>query len=214
MRVLDKPQEGASRSLPVLLRFLRSSPGRKVSSLAPPHRPPRSRNLLISAPAPSTIADSDITDMVAERNVTRVHVVAYPENGTSNHWVSFLDVGDSEFVIVNMTPGADGSTGCVMFNFRGPEEREQTVVDLVWDSIDKFTVGTILRLVKENRMDKYRFNSDSEGCSLWIHALITKLVGAGYLSAQAPGETWDAIRYLWHSGTEKVPRAVPRGTFY
>lgn len=68
-------------------------------------------------------------------------------------------------------------------------ETKETVVDLVSDTAQTFKVEAIIDLDRENKMDKYRFNSNSEGCSLWIYTLLKKLVSIGYLPEHAPDKT-------------------------
>jgi len=143
-------------------------------------------------------------------------VCAYPPQGNvqANHWVAFLELDGQVSVKVDMTPGSDGSTGVAMFSYRTYRSTMQAVVDLVYETRNNPTVQTILNLVTEKRLDKYRFNADGEGCRLWIYKFIKSLEDAGYLDAGTAGTVWNYLSYFWRSSTDRVAKAIAQGAFY
>jgi hypothetical protein len=149
--------------------------------------------------------------------VRRIHVCAYPPQGNApqaNHWVAFLEIDGAVSVKVDMTPGSDSSTGVAMFSYKTYSASTTTVVDRVYETRNNPTVQTILDLVTQNRLDKYRFHADGEGCRYWIYRFIQTLETAGYVDPGTAADVWSHLSYFWRSSTDREAKAVAQGTFY
>jgi hypothetical protein len=144
-------------------------------------------------------------------------VCAYPPQGNApqaNHWVVFLELGHADSVKVDMTPGSDNSTGVAMLTYKRYTTSRTALVDRVYETRNNPTVQTMLDLVTQNRLDKYRFNADGEGCRYWIYRFIQTLEGAGYLDPGTAADVWSHLSYFWRSSTDREAKVVAQGTFY
>jgi hypothetical protein len=166
---------------------------------------------------------SSVDAATMAKTVTRITLSAYPKNGARdvNHWVAFLETGAEESVKVDMTPGADGSTGVILFAPKPYLQTDKAVFDIKFPTLNNPTVQQIYDLIttpdpynNNQTLERYRFTADGDGCRYWIYRFILRVEQAGYLAQGTAGQVYQYVCNFWTSPTQYTPLAIAIGTFY
>jgi hypothetical protein len=127
--------------------------------------------------------DKDITTEIASSPITGIHLNVYPAIAPikANHSVVFLQFDKGDAVKVDMTPGADGETGCALFLVKDYVSSSNAIHRRRWDTLGDVTVGRVHEMVKEKSLHRYKFNHAGQGCQYWVWSFIKEVEEMGYL---------------------------------
>jgi hypothetical protein len=160
-----------------------------------------------------------------DRPVSEVTLVAYilRETDKFHHWAAYLRISESEVIKVDLTRGtvtptvimvlyiADTSFGSPPFTHafttRGTPTVEQ-IVDLI---------STPDRERNNERLDRYAFTEQGNGCAYWIKRLILRMEDYGYVDEGCSEQAWELMGWFYEQGKAVCKLVIAgerEGTFY
>jgi hypothetical protein len=160
--------------------------------------------------------DRDIAAEVAPSKVTTIHLNGYPSMFPikANHWVIFLQFDKGDSVKVDMTPSADGETGCALFLLKDCISSSSAIHHRRWDTVGDVTVGQVRDMFKDNGLHRYKFNQTGQSCQYWVWSLFKEIEEMGYFHEGSEQEPWSDTSHVWYGGDEKELTGVGQGSVY
>lgn len=168
--------------------------------------------------------DEEFNEADLREEVDKIHILAHTNEHNegdgdappTNHWSCFLEISPQRSVELDMIPGygSDGLRGKLMASSKQCAHTDKAIHRLsFWPANGRPKVEEIIRVINDNRLQKYTFTPEWEGCRFWIFTLVSKLERRGIVQSASANRVWNAVSCYWINPAGFEARPVKEGRF-
>jgi hypothetical protein len=160
-----------------------------------------------------------------DRIVSQITLVAYilSETDKFHHWAAYLRISESEVIKVDLTRGTVSPT-VVMVLYIADTTFESPAFTHAFKTSGSPTVRQIVELIStpdrarnDERLDRYAFSEQGNGCAYWIKRLVLRMEDCGYVDAGCSESAWELMGWFYEHGKAACKLVIAgerEGTFY